>query len=131
MKDGRPKRGMDRDLALKVLALCSAVKDALDDLLGTMFIIYQPKSVEASIGDYATVSVVAMNVASYQWQYSQDGGTTWKNSGASVPKTASITIEVTASVFDLLRRCQLTDAEGNKIYTDVFVITEATEPEGG
>lgn len=131
MKDGRPKRGMNRDLALKVLALCKLVKDALDDLLGTMFIIYQPKSVEASIGDYATLSVVAMNVSSYQWQYSQDGGTTWRNSGASVPKTASITIEVTTGVFDLLRRCQLTDADGNKIYTDAVVITEAQETEGG
>ena len=119
------KKKLNRDLALKVLAEIEAVKDALDDLLGTMFIIYQPKSVEASIGDYATLSVVAMNVASYQWQYSQDGGTTWKNSGASVPKTASISVEVTASVFDLLRRCQLTDADGNKIYTDVVVITEA------
>ena len=125
------KKKLNRDLALKVIEVAGAVKDALDDLLGTMFIIYQPKSLEASIGDYATLSVVAMNVASYQWQYSQDGGTTWRNSGSSVPKTASITIEVTAAVFDLLRRCQLTDADGNKIYTDAVVITEAQETEGG
>ena len=124
------KKKLNRDLALKVLAEIGAVKDALDDLLETMFIIYQPKSAEASIGDYVTLSVVAMNVASYQWQYSQDGGTTWRNSGASVPKTASITIEVTSNVFDLLRRCQLTDADGNKIYTDAVVITEAQETEG-
>ena len=125
------KKKLNRDLAIKILDVVGAVNDALDDLLGTMFIIYQPKSVEASIGDYVTLAVVAMNVASYQWQYSQDGGTTWRNSGASVPKTASISIEVTSNVFNLLRRCQLTDADGNKIYTDAVVITEAQETEGG
>lgn len=125
------KKKLNRDLALKVLEVVGAVKDALDDLLDTMFIIYQPKSAVASIGDYVTLTVVAMNVASYQWQYSQDGGTTWRNSGSSVPKTASITIEVTSNVFDLLRRCQLTDADGNKIYTDAIVIIEAQETEGG
>ena len=120
---------VNRDLALKILEVAGAVKDALEDLLGTMFIIYQPKSLEARIGDYVTLAVVAMNVASYQWQYSQDGGATWRNSDSSVPKTASITIEVTSNVFDLLRRCQLTDADGNKIYTDAVVITEAQETE--
>lgn len=134
MKDGRPKRGMDRDLALKVLALCSAVKDALDDLLGSMFIIYQPKDWYGSIGDTASYTVVAMNVSAYRWQYSDDNGETWVNftGTAHGERTKTIAFEVTESTNpDRIRRCRLTDSEGNYKYTDAvrMFITEEPEPE--
>ena len=117
MKDGRPKRGMDRDLALKVLALCSAVKDALDDLLETMFIIYQPKDATGAVGDPVVFTVTAMNVNSYQWQVSKIGTETWTNSSSPGNATASVTVTVTSSVYNYRLRCKLTDADGNILYT--------------
>ena len=126
MKDGRPKRGMDRDLALKVLALCSAVKDALDDLLDTMFIIYQPDVTKSvNIGDVITLTVVAMNVVSYQWQYSNNN-VAWNNAETEDAHTAAITFEVTRNRLSYYRRCVLTDADGNILYTVSGKLTSAS-----
>ena len=124
MKDGRPKRGMDRDLALKVLALCSAVKDALDALLGSMFIIYQPKDAVGAIGDDVTFTVVAMNVNSYQWQTAKIGTNTWSNAASPGNTTDTITITIRASAYNYRMRCKLTDSDGNIIYTDDAFITQ-------
>ena len=120
MKDGRPKRGMNRDLALKVLALCKLVKDALDDLLGTMFIIYQPKTWVGALGEIATITVVAMNVVTYRWQYS-DNGVNWTNSSATLNgyNTPTISFVMEERYVSRYRRCRLTDANGNYLYTDV------------
>lgn len=126
MKDGRPKRGMDRDLALKVLALCSAVKDALDDLLDTMFIIYQPANYTGAVGTQAAFTVVAMNVASYQWQRSSDGGTTWENAAGTGNQTPTLTFNVTNNNKSWNWRCSLTDADNNTIYSDVVGIVIPT-----
>lgn len=118
------KKKIDRDIALKVLAAVEAVKDALADLMETMFIIYQPKDFYGNVGDTATFSVVAMNVAAYQWQYSENDGVTWKNSGTSIPKTATISYEITEATYNNLRRCRLTDAGGNQIYTEVVRVRQ-------
>lgn len=118
MKDGRPKRGIDRDLALKVLALCRAVKDSLDDLLDTMFIIYQPTDYTGAVGTRAVFTVVAMNVISYQWQRSSDGGTTWGNSSASGNQTPTLSFSVSDINKSSMWRCSLTDADNNTIYSD-------------
>ena len=107
---------MQRDLA---------VKDALDDLLDTMFIIYQPDlTQEVTVPSTITVKVVAMNVATYQWQYSADGET-WTDFGSTVQgsKTAEATISITNTNKNRYRRCRLTDANGNIIYTIVGKLT--------
>ena len=122
MKDGRPKRGINRDLALKILALCSAVKDALDDLLETMFIIYQPKDHTGAVGSTVAFTVVAMNVVSYQWQRSEDGGTTWTNAAGAGNQTPTLTFNVTSTNKRWKWRCSLTDADSNTIYSDVVGI---------
>lgn len=122
MKDGRPKRGTDRDLALKILAMCSAVKDALDDLLGTMFIIYQPKDYTGAVGTQAVFTVVAMNVDAYQWQRSSDGGTTWENASGTGNQTDTLKFNVSNTNKGWNWRCKLTDADGNIIYSDVVGI---------
>lgn len=124
MKDGRPKRGMNRDLALKVLALCSAVKDALDDLLETMFIIYQPKDVIGAVGDPVVFNVVAMNVASYQWQVAKIGTNTWTNANSPGNTTDTVTVTLVASSFNYRMRCKLTDSDGNVIYTKEVYMTQ-------
>ena len=118
MKDGRPKRGTDRDLALKILALCSAVKDALDDLLETMFIIYQPVDWYGPLNGQASFTVIAANVASYQWQYSEDQGQTWTNTTAEGYNTATMSVRAISDRFRNLYRCILTDADGNVLITN-------------
>ena len=122
------KKKIDRDIALKVLAAVEAVKDALADLMDTMFIIYQPKNWYGEIGGTVTFTVIAMNVATYRWQYS-DNGTTWYNASSTLPgyNTDTMSFVMGEQHIGRLRRCALTDADGNKIYTDVvqpFIIQE-------
>ena len=45
---------------------------------------------------------------SYQWQYSQDNGKTWKNSGLSGSKTAKLTVQATDARLSVLYRCKVT-----------------------
>lgn len=115
----KPKRGIARDLALKLLDIVNDIKDALDDLMETMFIIYQPKTWYGEIGDTATFTVVAMNVVTYRWQYS-DNGVNWTNSSSSLDgyNTPTITFVMEERHVNRWRRCRLTDANGNYIYSD-------------
>ena len=116
---------MQRDLAVKILTLAKAVKDALADLMETMFIIYQPDlTQEVIVPAQVTLKVVAMNVSAYQWQYSSDGET-WTNFGTTVvgSRTAEVVISVTDSNKNRYRRCKLTDSDGNIIYTNVGQLT--------
>lgn len=112
---------MQRDLALKVLAFVKGVRQALADLMDTMFIIYQPKNWYGAVGDTASFTVTAMNVSTYRWQTSSDGGTTWKNSSTSTTgyNAPTISFLMEERLVGILRRCKLTDADGNELYTDV------------
>lgn len=116
------KKKLNRDLALKVLEVVGAMRDALYDLLDTMFIIYQPKDATGAIGDTVTFTVVAMNVDSYQWETSKIGTTTWANATSSGNTTDTITLTIASATYNYRLRCKLTDADGNIIYTDeVFI----------
>ena len=111
---------MQRDLALKVLAFVKGVRQALADLMDTMFIIYQPDlTQEVTVPSSVTLKVVAMNVSEYQWQYSSDGES-WTYFGS---KTAEIVVSVTSTNKNRYRRCRLTDSDGNIIYTNVGKFT--------
>ena len=111
---------VNRDLALKILDVVGAVKDALDDLLGIMFIIYQPKSVTVSVGETVVFNVVAMNVASYQWEVYWSNA--WHDSSATGYDTDTLTFTVTSGIRNYKWRCKLTDSDGNIIYTDVLTV---------
>ena len=121
----RPKRGMARDLALKLVDIVNDVKDALDDLMETMFIIYQPKNWTGLATDNVIFTVKAMNVASYQWQYQRTVGGNWSSSSATGNRTDTLTFLASdaASYPDRLWRCKLTDSDGNIIYTDEVGVT--------
>ena len=114
------KKKLNRDLALKILEVVGAVKDALADLLDTMFIIYQPKNWVGAVGDTVTFTVVAMNVAAYRWQYS-DNGVTWVQSSSTLNgyNTPTITFTMEERFTTRYRRCRMVDADGNAIYSDV------------
>lgn len=115
----KKKRGMARDLALKLLDIVNDVKDALDDLMETMFIIYQPKNYVGALNTNASFTVVAMNVNEYLWQRSDDDGLTWGTSTASGYNTNTLSFKATQSTYTRKWRCQLTDSDNNIIYTDV------------
>lgn len=111
---------MQRDLALKVLAFVKGVRQALADLMDTMFIIYQPKSVTVSVGATVVFTVTAMNVASYQWEVYWSNA--WHDSSATGYDTDTLTFTVTSGIRNYKWRCKLTDADGNEIYTDVLTV---------
>ena len=74
-------------------------------------ILSQPAAKTAAAGESVTFKVVAAGVGmSYQWQYSTDGGTTWKNkSGAT---SASYTVTAKASYNGIQYRCKVTNSIG-------------------
>ena len=77
----------------------------------------EPEDVEGMLNDRVTISVDADNVASYQWQYSTDDGETWKNSSGTAAKTDTLSFTISATTIAMLRRCELTDANGKKTWT--------------
>lgn len=67
-------------------------------LASNVSITTQPVNVEANIGDTATFTVEAENVATYQWQVSTDSGATWRNIALS---DAKYTVNSGNTVHDL------------------------------
>ena len=114
------KKKLNRDLALKVLDAAKGVRDAMAGLLETMFIIYQPKNWVGAVGDTVTFTVVAMNVVTYRWQYS-DNGVNWVQSSSTLNgyNTPTITFTMEERFTTRYRRCRMVDADGNIIYSDV------------
>ena len=82
----------------------------------------QPKAVTASAGDKVSFSVAASgNGLTYAWQYSTDGGATWKNSTAQ--KAAHVLFTAKASFNGRLYRCVVTDADGNQAVSEPALLT--------
>ncbi|MCR5148640.1 MAG: immunoglobulin domain-containing protein [Eubacterium sp.] len=70
-----------------------------------------------------TVTAAATNSdIAYQWQFSSDGGKTWKNSGVSGNNTNTISFTATDKLDGRMFRCVVT--AGNKsLYTDEVTLT--------
>ena len=80
----------------------------------------QPADQTVDLGKSAkfTVTATGMGVG-YQWQYSPDNGTTWKNAAAAKAKTASFPV-VTAERHDgYLYRCKVTNLKGTVTSNEV------------
>jgi len=60
---------------------------------------------------------------SYQWQVSTDGGKTFKNSGLTGNKTATLTVAATVGRNNYRFRCVITDAEDNSVISDAVKLT--------
>ena len=120
---------MQRDLALKVLAFVKGVRQALADLMDTMFIIYQPKDCYCNIGDTVSFNVVAMNVSAYQWQYRTVGSSgSWTDARFVGNNTANPVFTLKSeSSYASEFTCRLTDADGNIIYSDIVRLYPNTE----
>lgn len=89
-------------------------------------LITQPVSATAAVGDKVSFTVEAVGVASYQWQFSSNNGSTWSDSTATGARTNTLSnYEVTSARLSYKFRCKLTDYDGNVVYTDVVGINQA------
>ncbi len=76
-----------------------------------------PKASSAAVGQTASFSLKAEGIASYLWQYSKDGGTTWYKSGAAGAETDTISFTVKAANRSMIYRCKLTTEDGAYAFT--------------
>jgi uncharacterized repeat protein (TIGR02543 family) len=74
----------------------------------------QPASTTVTEGGNATFKVAASSTGlSYQWQYSSDGGSTWRNSPAAGSTTATLTVEATMDRSGYQYRCVVKNSGGS------------------
>ena len=85
--------------------------------------------VYGAVGDTAVFTVPVSGAASYQWQYSSDGGNNWYDSTMTGAKTATLSVPVTAARDYYEYRCRVTFVDGSSdvsypgrlIVTDKFI----------
>ena len=84
-----------------------------------------PKNTTAAPGTKAkfTVAATGKEPLTYQWQYRKNANDTWKTSGQSGNKTATLSVAVTASLNGYQFRCYVTDANGQRSYTNTVTLT--------
>ena len=86
-------------------------------------ILTQPVDFVGVVGDMATFAVVAEGEGlSYQWYFSADDGETWEKSSG---KLDTLTVEFKAYRNNYLYYCEITDAEGNSVNTNIARLTAA------
>ena len=88
----------------------------------------QPTAKTAAEGATATFKVVASGTGlSYQWQYSTNGGSTWKNKSGATSATYKVTAK--ASYDGILYRCKVSNSAGS-VYSNKVKLT-VTSSTGG
>ena len=81
-------------------------------------IVSEPQDVAAGVGDSVTMTVEVSKQASYQWQYSADGGTTWTNLAWASAKEATLTTPALIKArLTWVFRCKTTSADNEVLYT--------------
>ncbi len=95
----------------------------------TISITKQPVSLTSDPGSTAKFTVAANSslgsALTYQWQASVDGGNTWKNSGLSGNKTATLSVSATEARNNYQFRCVISSA-GASITSDAATLTVNT-----
>ena len=122
------ENGTDRDIALQLVSAvdsCLSMVTAINNTLYHAAITTQPTNQTAAISSSAVFSVVASNVAAYQWEYKQTEAGAWNNVANTGNKTDTVTIGVSNNNFyNYSFRCKITGKDGVIIYTDVVKILE-------
>lgn len=124
---------MQRDIALKILGklqnlktvVSNARKEAQVLTRSIPVILEQPQSYVGPAGPKASFTVIAENVADYQWQAKDKEGTQWTNSSAVGNKTNTMSRATTtgSSATQFEYRCKITGIDNSVIYSDVVDIT--------
>lgn len=87
-------------------------------------IINQPRSMTTPAGTNAVFHVDAVgNGLTYQWMYSSNGGASFTESGSTGNKTNTLNFTVKDYHNGYPYKCQITDADGNTVTTDVATLT--------
>ena len=84
-----------------------------------------PKDTTVAPGSTAefTVAATGKGPLKYQWQYRKNETSEWKASGQSGNKTATLKVAATAALNGYQFRCYVTDANGQKSYTNTVTLT--------
>ena len=91
-------------------------------------IIQQPKTVVGKIGDKAVFTVEAEgNGLTYQWQYSNSGSSSWKNSSMTGSTSNKIEVNITKGRIGQKYRCIVKDNKGNELTTDAAEIQQESD----
>ncbi|MCD8396098.1 MAG: phage tail family protein [Lachnospiraceae bacterium] len=83
----------------------------------------QPEDYIGAVGDSVSLTVEAEGEdLSYQWQLSDDGGTTWTSSTATSASTNTYTTTLTEARSGRMLRCVITDTSGNSVTSNTVTI---------
>ena len=84
----------------------------------------QPVKKSVAKGKTAKFEVEATgHSVTYQWQYSTDGGKTWKTCSGTAAKKAAYSFTTKASQNGYYYRCKVTDSAGNVVYSSKVKLT--------
>ena len=91
----------------------------------------QPVNAEATFGSRAYFSVEASSetALTYQWQYTTNGGATWKDSTAATSHSADLSIAANAVNAKLIYHCVIANAYGSVTTNEVQVVLTDDPPE--
>ncbi|WP_242946133.1 InlB B-repeat-containing protein [Anaerostipes sp. 992a] len=90
----------------------------------------QPLDYTGTVGETASFIIEAEgNGLRYQWQFSSDKGSTWKNSSQNGNKTDTIKVPITEARNGQQYRCVVTDENGNSVTSGAasLIIGKASE----
>ncbi len=92
-------------------------------------ILTQPVNYIGNVGDTATFSVEAQGDGlTYCWKFRAKGSTKWANAGMDGKLTATMSGEMTVDRLKNEYCCEITDAYGTKVLTDIVCMEVGTEP---
>lgn len=90
----------------------------------------QPADFVCTVNETAIFTFEATGVTKYQWQCLGNSGY-WNNLSWSGYNTATMTRALNMNNINYQYRCELTDADGNKMYTRTVRVIEPTDDIGG
>ena len=93
-------------------------------------ILTQPADVSAAAGDLVVLSVTAEGngVLSYQWQYSANGGSSWKNCSSGGYNTAAFSFQMKDTLDGRQYRCRVSCGEAEEISAAALISLKEEEP---
>lgn len=95
----------------------------ISEKMEELVIISQPEDCSAAVGETVTFYVEAAGVGlTYQWQYSNNGGTYWYNSGMTGAKTDTLTVEAQTKRNGQMYRCVVTDVVGCTVTSEAVTL---------
>ena len=118
---------MDRDTALKILQKLTNLKNILNPVVilskvltrKIPVIIQQPEDFTGAMGEEAYFTVIAENIAVYEWEFrTATGSPNWQHSNISGTATNQAHVAISTARLKYLYRCKMTGIDGTIIYSN-------------